>query len=72
MIDSNQCGNIRAILALGLTGLTGLARHQGAARFRYADHVESPSRELAKLVRDACQKVSGYWQIGRKRLATAA
>ena len=45
-------------------GLKGLVRHQGAARFRNADRIESPSRELAKLTRGTYQKVSGSRQIG--------
>ena len=45
-------------------GIAGLVRHQNTARFRAADHVESPSRELAKLTRGAYQKVSGSRQLG--------
>ena len=45
-------------------GITGLVRHQNTARFRATDHVESPSRELAKLTRGAYQKVSGSRQLG--------
>ena len=45
-------------------GITGLARHQNRTRFRDTDHVESPSRELAKLTRGAFQKVSGSRRLG--------
>lgn len=45
-------------------GVTGLVRLQNTARFRTADHVESPGRELAKLTRGAYQKVSGSRQLG--------
>ena len=45
-------------------GVTGLVRRQSTARFRAADHVESPSRELEKLTRGAYQKVSGSRQLG--------
>ena len=45
-------------------GLTGLVRHQGNARFRAADRVENPSRELAKLTRRVYQKVGGSRLLG--------
>lgn len=45
-------------------GLKGLVRHQGSARFRAADSVENPSRELAKLSRRMYQKVSGSRLLG--------
>jgi len=45
-------------------GVTGLVRLQNTARFQAADHVDSPSRELAKLTRGAYQKVSGSRQLG--------
>ena len=61
-LESFYLGGLRAVeIALGLTGL---ARHQNSARFRAADSVESPSRELAKLTQNAYQKVSGSRRIG--------
>ena len=61
-LESFYIGDLRAVERA--LGLTGLVQHQGAARFRHADRVESPSRELAKLTRGAYQKVSGSRQIG--------
>ena len=61
-LESFYIGDLRAVEAA--LGLTGLVRHQGAARFRNADRIESPRRELAKLTRGAYQKVSGSRQIG--------
>ena len=45
-------------------GVAGLVRRQNTARFRAADHVESPSRELAKLTHGVYQKVSGSRLLG--------
>lgn len=61
-MESFYIGDLRAVEAA--LGLTGLVRHQGAARFRDADRVESPSRELAKLTHGTYQKVSGSRQLG--------
>ncbi|MGQ0594621.1 MAG: DUF4276 family protein [Gammaproteobacteria bacterium] len=61
-LESFYLADLRAVEAA--LGLTGLVRHQNTARFRIADHVESPSRELAKLTHRAYQKVSGSRQLG--------
>ena len=45
-------------------GVTGLATRQSSARFRTADRVQSPSRELGKLTHGAYQKVSGSRLLG--------
>ncbi|WP_309624110.1 hypothetical protein, partial [Methylibium sp.] len=61
-LESFYLADLRAIeVALDLTGLV---RHQNTARFRAADRVESPSRELAKLTQTAYQKVSGSRLLG--------
>jgi hypothetical protein len=61
-LESVYLADLRAVeLALGMTGLV---RHQNSARFRSADQVESPSRELAKLTHGAYQKVGGSRQLG--------
>ena len=52
-LESFYIGDLRAVEAA--LGLSGLVQHQRAARFRNADRVESPSRELAKLTRGAYQ-----------------
>jgi Domain of unknown function (DUF4276) len=61
-LESFYLADLRAVESA--LGLTGLARHQNSARFRTADHVESPSRELAKLTHGAYQKVSGSRLLG--------
>ena len=61
-LESFYLADLRAVeVALGVTGL---ARHQNSARFRTADRVERPSRELAKLTHRAYQKVSGSRLLG--------
>ena len=61
-LESFYLADLRAVeVALGLTGLV---RHQSNARFRAADRVESPSRELVKLTQKAYQKVSGSRLLG--------
>lgn len=61
-LESFYLADLRAVETA--LGVTGLAHHQLSARFRVADHVESPSRELAKLTQGAYQKVSGSRQLG--------
>jgi hypothetical protein len=61
-LESFYLGDLQAVEAA--LGVTGLVRHQNTARFRIADHVANPSRELAKLTRGAYQKVSGSRRIG--------
>ncbi|MEQ1804334.1 MAG: DUF4276 family protein [Burkholderiaceae bacterium] len=46
-------------------GLSGLLRHQNAARFRDVDRVENPSHELTRLTKGAYQKVSGSRRLGQ-------
>ena len=61
-LESFYLADLRAVeVALGVTGL---ARHQSSARFRRADRVQSPSRELGKLTHGAYQKVSGSRLLG--------
>ena len=61
-LESFYLADLRAVeVALGVTGL---ARHQSSARFRSADRVQSPSRELGKLTHGAYQKVSGSRLLG--------
>ncbi len=61
-LESFYLADLQAVeIALGLTGL---ARHQNAARFRNTDGVVRPSRELARLTQKAYQKVSGSRLLG--------
>ena len=61
-LESFYLADLRAVeVALGVTRL---ARHQSSARFRSADRVQSPSRELGKLTHGAYQKVSGSRLLG--------
>jgi Domain of unknown function (DUF4276) len=61
-LESFYLADLRAVEAA--LEINGLVRHQNNARFRVADHVVSPSRELAKLTRGAYQKVSGSRKLG--------
>ena len=61
-LESFYLADLRAVeMAFGLNGLV---RHQKTARFRAADRVDSPSRELEKLTQGTYQKVSGSRRIG--------
>lgn len=61
-LESFYLADLRAVETA--LGLTGLVRHQGKAHLRAPDRVENPSQELAKLTRNAYQKVSGSRQLG--------
>lgn len=62
-LESFYLADLHAVeTALGTKGLTS---QQGKARFRASDHIEKPSRELAKLTDGAYQKVGGSRLIGR-------
>ena len=61
-LESFYLADLRAVETA--FGVTGLVHQQNTARFRAADRVGSPSRELAKLTHGAYQKVSGSRQLG--------
>jgi hypothetical protein len=61
-LESFYLADLQAVeLALKLTGL---APQQNKARFRSTDHVEKPSKELARLTQNQYQKVSSSRQLG--------
>ena len=68
-LESWYFGDLAAV-ERGL-GVSGLVRYGGNRKYRIPDQIHRPSSELAKITRQAYQKVAGSRAIGRELSLTA-